>query len=159
LSSRLEGRYQLRREVARGQRSVVYQAQHRFTLRSVALKVLYGPAARDETQRDVLLAEARLVTELRLLEVEDGLTLALGVCSALACVHESGVVHQAVSPQNLFLPLTGQVVSVNAVARWRREARDGRGATGLQFVDLDEGHRKSIAQYVEFFGVTGDQPS
>ena len=57
------------------------------------------------------------------------------------------------------LPITGQVVSVHAVARWRREARDGRGATGLRFVDLDAGHRKTIAQYVEFFGVAVDQQS
>jgi len=411
IGSKLEGRYQLRREIARGQRSVVYEAHHQFTLRSVALKLLYGPAARDETQRDVLLAEARLITELRhpcivtvidagqvrdgasaevghpyvvmemlegrslagvlaargMLDVEDALTVALGLCSALACAHESGVVHQAVAPQNLFLPpagpgltvtfpgvyeppvrlidfsaaaraivagaderpgaaadgagaaylapeqllgepvdercdlfstavvfyecltgqlpfehsagqlasagpitppielrgevppalsdvvlralaprpddrhadaralaealrkaneqappsrrtvppvkrratprasyltpvrvlrpgggtvdgstediseggilllgpgvlddaeevqvrfalpLTGQVISVNAVARWRREARDGRGATGLQFVNLDAEHRKTIAQYVEFFGVADDQ--
>ncbi|RLB53069.1 MAG: hypothetical protein DRI90_21560, partial [Deltaproteobacteria bacterium] len=156
IGSKLEGRYQLRREIARGQRSVVYQAQHQFTLRSVALKVLYGPAARDETQRDVLLAEARLITELRhpcvvtmidagqvsdpsvpgparpylvmemlegrslagvlaarrQLEVEDGLTIALGLCSALACAHESGVVHQAISPQNLFLPPAGPGLTV-----------------------------------------------
>ncbi len=413
IGSKLEGRYQLRREIARGQSSVVYQAQHEFTLRSVALKVLHGPAARDETQHDVLLAEARLITELRhpcivsvidagmardtatagvgrpyvvmemlegrslagvlaarsKLEVEDALIMALGLCSALACAHESGVWHQAVSPKNVFLPpagpgltvtfpgvyeppakligfsaaaraivsgtdervgppsapaavaylapeqlnrqptdercdifslgvvfyecltgqlpfegtavqltsaaqiappielrdevpgalsdavlralapkpedrypdarafaqglrkaneeapappptvppvmrravprasyltpvrvlrsggvsvdgsieeisesgmlllgpcvlddeeqvqvrfalpITGQVISLGAVVRWRREARDGRGATGLRFVDLDAGHRKTIAQYVEFFGVAVDQQS
>ena len=156
IGSKLEGRYQLRREIARGQRSVVYEAQHLFTLRSVALKVLYGPAARDEVQRDILLAEARLLTELRhpcivtvidagtvragagdhlgrpyvvmdmlegrslagvlaargRLEIEEAVRVALGLCSALACAHESGVVHQAMGPENLFLPPAGPGLTV-----------------------------------------------
>jgi hypothetical protein len=61
----IDGRYELRREISRGKRSVVFEAQHVITKRSVAVKLARGLAARDKEERDTLLAEAKLLGEMR----------------------------------------------------------------------------------------------
>jgi len=50
------------------------------------------------------------------------------------------------------LPSCGDMVSVGAIARWVRAARDGKGAIGLQFEELTDAARQDIDTYVEFFG-------
>ena len=49
------------------------------------------------------------------------------------------------------LPISGRVVSTEAIARWRSSARDGKGATGLEFVDLEWAARDEIDKYVKYF--------
>jgi hypothetical protein len=49
------------------------------------------------------------------------------------------------------LPITGEVVTTPATSRWVRAAREGRGAIGVQFLDLSPAARENIANYVQFF--------
>jgi serine/threonine protein kinase len=46
------------------------------------------------------------------------------------------------------LPGDAGVVTASAVVRWARSARDGRGAFGLEWSGLADGHRRVIADYV-----------
>jgi serine/threonine protein kinase len=55
----IDGRYRLGREIARGGMSVVYFAEHLFTGRTVALKLLQAHLLRDQDCRARLLREAR----------------------------------------------------------------------------------------------------
>ncbi len=143
----LDGRYELRREIARSERSVIHLAKQVFTLRPVAIKLLAQSRLREEGARDALLAEARLLTELRhpcLVEVldagelrtstfgarspylvmemiegraldgilaartrlntDDALGLVLSLCDVLGYMHDSGVVHRAVTASNVLIP-------------------------------------------------------
>jgi hypothetical protein len=61
----VDGRYELRREISRGKRAIVFEAQHVITRRSVAVKLSRNLAARDKDARDTLLAEAKLLGEMR----------------------------------------------------------------------------------------------
>jgi hypothetical protein len=49
------------------------------------------------------------------------------------------------------LPISGRVVTLSATTRWRSQAREGQGATGLEFEDVDDTTRDEIAKYVEYF--------
>lgn len=49
------------------------------------------------------------------------------------------------------LPVSGSLVTVAAVARWARWAKDSR-AVGVQFSDLPDPARKEIRRYVELMG-------
>ena len=145
----LDGRYEVRREIARSDRSIVHLARHTFTLRPVAIKLLSQARVRLAPERQALLAEARLLTELRhpcLVEVldageirsasfgarppflvmemvegrgldgilasrgrlhaDDAVGIALALCDVLGTVHDSGVVHRAVTPSNVLIPAT-----------------------------------------------------
>ena len=46
------------------------------------------------------------------------------------------------------LPGDGGLVTAIATVRWARSARDGRGAFGLEFLELPDGARDLIASYV-----------
>ena len=49
------------------------------------------------------------------------------------------------------LPISGRIVTLDAVARWVRQAR-GTGAVGLELVAPPENARLEIAQYVSAMG-------
>ncbi len=53
----------------------------------------------------------------------------------------------------LAVPLTGNIVVLDAVARWVRSGR-GSGILGLEFVSLPDAVRASITRYVEMLGGT-----
>ena len=55
----IDGRYKLGREIARGGMSIVYQAEHLYTGRPVALKILQPQLTRDPDCRARLLREAK----------------------------------------------------------------------------------------------------
>ena len=61
----IEGRYLLRREISKRSRTVVYEAEHVVTKRSVAIKMLHADAADDHAHRQALLSESRMLTEVR----------------------------------------------------------------------------------------------
>jgi serine/threonine-protein kinase len=67
----LDERYVLLREIHAGRRSTVYHARHRYTNRNVALKLLGLEHAKDKLERDALLGEARLLTEIRHVAIPD----------------------------------------------------------------------------------------
>ena len=50
------------------------------------------------------------------------------------------------------LPITGQVVTLPAIARWVRSARDGRGAVGLELLTPPSDARQTIARYAALMG-------
>jgi c-di-GMP-binding flagellar brake protein YcgR len=49
------------------------------------------------------------------------------------------------------LPVSGKIVTTQAIARWLRGAREGRGAMGLEFVELTPEVRRGIVGYVRHF--------
>jgi uncharacterized protein (TIGR02266 family) len=49
------------------------------------------------------------------------------------------------------LPISGRVVTVAATVRWSRDARNG-AAAGLEFMELPDGPRAEIRQYVALMG-------
>jgi serine/threonine protein kinase len=58
-------RYRVKREIASNARAVLFEVEHRYTGRLVALRMLLG-SARDNTEmRALLLHEARLLGEIR----------------------------------------------------------------------------------------------
>jgi len=61
----LDGRYVLKREIARGTMSIVFEACHRFTGRNVAIKVMHAQQGANTTSRDRLLRESKLLTMAR----------------------------------------------------------------------------------------------
>jgi serine/threonine protein kinase len=58
----IDRRYALRREVARGGMSIVFEARHLFTGRTVAVKLLHDELSGDKRARERLLREARALT-------------------------------------------------------------------------------------------------
>lgn len=62
IGDQIDGRYTLRREIARGGGGVVFEAEHAHTGRSVAIKVMHGDHARDREKRERMLFEARALT-------------------------------------------------------------------------------------------------
>src|SRR4051812_4641107 len=62
IGSLIDDKYRLKREIARGGVGVVYEAEHRFTGRTVAIKVLTPEHAGVAESRDRLLLEARVLT-------------------------------------------------------------------------------------------------
>jgi hypothetical protein len=50
------------------------------------------------------------------------------------------------------LPLSFEVVTVTAVCRWVKSARDGAHAVGFQFIDPGGDVIEDIHEYVAFFG-------
>jgi serine/threonine protein kinase len=69
IGDQIDGRYTLRREIARGGGGVVFEAEHLHTGRAVAIKVMHGDHARDSGKRDRMLFEARALTLARQLNV------------------------------------------------------------------------------------------
>ncbi len=47
------------------------------------------------------------------------------------------------------LPVAQNIVKLKAIARWVTSARNGKGAVGLEFQEIGDDVRRSIAQYVE----------
>jgi serine/threonine-protein kinase len=67
----LDNRYALNREIHRGERCTVYQAKHLFTSRTVAVKLLNPDLVEDAMEREALLGEARLLSEIRHVAIPD----------------------------------------------------------------------------------------
>ena len=70
----IDGRYEVRRPLGRGGMSTVYEVEHRYTTRRLALKVLQGPYAASGLARRQLLDEARALGAVRhpyVIEVHD----------------------------------------------------------------------------------------
>jgi serine/threonine protein kinase len=61
----VDRRYELRREIARGGAGAVFEAEHRYTGRSVAVKLLLETSARQPEARERLLREAQALTVAR----------------------------------------------------------------------------------------------
>lgn len=49
------------------------------------------------------------------------------------------------------LPISGDVIGVDAVARWVKGARDNKGAVGVEFKGLSEPARLEIGNYAKYF--------
>jgi serine/threonine protein kinase len=59
----VDGRYELRREITRSRRSLLFEAQHVISKRAVALKLLKPGIARDPLEYTALLVQARMLAE------------------------------------------------------------------------------------------------
>ncbi len=170
----LDGRYKLRREIHKSRRCTVFQAQHRFTQRIVAVKQLHKSLATRSEERDALFGEARLLSEIRhacvpevldageadddgvctpylvmemiegrslagllaargRLETPAAVALAQALAATLRAVHASGVVHLDVSPRNIMLP-TGRA----------DRQLETRGAP-IKLMDFDEAVRGLVS--------------
>lgn len=65
VGDRVADRYELRREIARGGMSVVFEAEHAYLGRKVALKCLYGDASESIAAERRLLREAKVLAAAR----------------------------------------------------------------------------------------------
>jgi serine/threonine-protein kinase len=61
------------------------------------------------------------------------------------------VEHGEIIKVRFALPISGEVVTLDAEARWHRGARDGKGAIGVRFIDISSAARALISQYIAFF--------
>jgi serine/threonine protein kinase len=69
IGDQIDGRYTLRREIARGGGGVVFEAEHLHTGRAVAIKVMHTDHASDPERCERMLFEARALTLARQLNV------------------------------------------------------------------------------------------
>jgi serine/threonine protein kinase len=77
VGDQIDGRYSLKREIARGGGGVVFEAEHIHTGRAVAVKVLHTELAHDPDKRERMMFEARALTLARQLNVVEVLDAGL----------------------------------------------------------------------------------
>lgn len=127
----VDGRYELKRDLGRGAGGLVFEALHRFTQRTVALKIVAPDVPREQVQE----LRARLVREAR--------TLAAARNPGVVDVLDGGVVEDG-TPYFVMEKLEGRTLEGLLAARGKLSA-DETAAVMSQLCDaLDVVHRAGV---------------